>query len=173
VKLRPGIVISSWMDPRVEVRESPIHGLGLFARESFGSDEIVLIRGGIALSEAEIQGGKADPASLLLIEDDLYLGNPVGSGGTEDHLNHSCEPNLWMRDALTVVTRDVVEEDEELTLDYALRETDPGWSLFPCGCGSTLCRKKITGQDWRLSELQERYGEHFTPVLQSWISTQA
>lgn len=169
MRLKPGIVISPWIDPRIEVRDSPLHGRGMFARESFGSDEVALIWGGTIFSETEIRAGKANPKSLALIEEGIYLGDPAGSDGDDYCLNHSCEPNLWMRDAITLVTRDVIEEDEELTIDYALWETDPEWVLSPCRCGSPRCRGKVTGQDWRLLELQERYGEHFSPVIGRWV----
>ena len=168
--LRPGIVITPWIDPRIEIRASPLHGRGMFARESFGSGEIALIWGGTIFSEKDIQAGKANRQSITLVEEGLYLGDPAGTGeGADYYLNHSCDSNLWMLNALTLVTRDVVEEDEELTIDYALWETDPHWVLSPCACGSPRCRGKVTGQDWRLPELQERYGGHFSPVIERWI----
>ena len=34
-----------------------------------------------------------------------------------------------------------------------------------CVCGSALCRGVVTGLDWQRDELQERYGEHWTPGL--------
>lgn len=168
--LKPGIVIQPWLDPRVEVRDSPIHGRGMFARESFGSNEIVLIWGGTVFSEADVKAGKADPTSLTCLEEGIYLGDPVGGGDAADYcLNHCCDGNLWMRDGITLVTRDVVEEDEELTIDYALWETNPAWFLPRCTCGSRLCRGQVTGVDWKLPGLRERYRDHFSPVIQGWI----
>lgn len=169
MRLKPGIVIAPWIDPRIEVRESPLHGRGMFARESFGSGEVALIWGGTVFSETEVLAGKAQPGTITRVEEGLYLGDPVGTSSADYPLNHSCDSNLWMRDAVTLVTRDVIEDDEELTIDYALWETDPAWVLDPCRCGAQLCRRKVTGQDWRLPELQERYGEHFSTVIQRWI----
>lgn len=170
MQLRPGIVITPWLDPRVEVRASPIHGRGLFARESFGSDEIALILGGTVFSEAKIKAMKANLQSSILVEEGVYLSDSAGKAeGADARLNHSCDSNLWMRDAITLVTRDVIEEDEELTLDGALWETDPEWVLSPCGCGSPLCRGQVTGRDWRLAGLQERYRGYFTPIILAWI----
>jgi SET domain-containing protein len=172
VRLRPGIVIAPWMDPRIEIRESPIHGRGMFARESFGSGEVALIWGGTVFSEADIKAGKANPQSITLVEEGIYLGDLASTANGADYcLNHCCDSNLWMRDAITLVTRDVIEEDEELTLDYALFETTPEWILSPCGCGSPLCRGKVTSQDWRLPALQERYRGHFAPVNEHWIES--
>ena len=170
MRLRPGVVVAPWADPRIEVRASLIHGRGMFARESFGSGEIALIWGGTIFTEAEIKAGMANPRSIARVEEGLYLGDPAGAPEGQDYcLNHSCDSNLWLRDAITLVTRDVIEEDEELTLDYALWETDPEWLLSPCGCGSSRCRERVTGRDWRLEELQERYRDYFSPIIQGWI----
>lgn len=170
MRLKPGIVIQPWIDPRIEMRTSLIHGRGMFARESFGSGEVALIWGGTVFSETEIKAGKANPRSISLVEEGLYLGEPAGVMEVADYcLNHSCDSNLGMRDAITLVTRDVIEEDEELTVDYALWETDPEWILSPCHCGCPSCRGLVTGHDWRLPELQERYGNNFSPVIQTWI----
>jgi hypothetical protein len=171
VRLRPGIVIAPWIDPRIEVRASPLHGRGMFAKESFGSGEVAVIWGGTVFGEAEVRAGKAKGGTLTLVEEGVYLGDPTGTeAGADCHLNHCCDSNLWLRDAVTLVTRDVVEEDEELTLDYALWETDPAWVLASCRCGSPVCRGTVSGQDWRLAELQARYMDHFSPVIQGWIS---
>ncbi len=35
----------------------------------------------------------------------------------------------------------------------------------PCRCGSPICRGIITGNDWQLQEVQERYQGHFSPFL--------
>jgi hypothetical protein len=173
VRLKPGIVIAPWIDPRLEVRDSAVHGRGLYARESMGSGEVALIWGGTVFSEADVQAGRVQPGTLTLVEEGLYLGDPIGQPGADFHLNHSCDSNLWMRDALTLVTRDVVEEDEELTVDYALWETDPEWTIEACRCGSPRCRGRVTGRDWRLPELQARYGEHFSPVVLGRIRAEA
>ena len=55
---------------------------------------------------------------------------------------------------------------EELTVDYALFEAVEdfvaGWE---CVCGSNVCRKRVTGKDWRLLALQDRYAGHFLPLI--------
>ena len=68
-----------------------------------------------------------------------------------------------MGDAVTLVARRGIAPGEELTLDYALFEEDEDFTMpWECICGSPICRKRITGRDWRLPELQLRYGEHFS-----------
>jgi hypothetical protein len=71
-----------------------------------------------------------------------------------------------MRDEVTLVARRDIEAGEELTVDYALFEGDESWVAdWKCQCASEWCRKEITGKDWRLLELQERYRNHFSPWI--------
>jgi hypothetical protein len=37
---------------------------------------------------------------------------------------------------------------------------------FECACASATCRRKVTGNDWMLPELQERYQGHFSSYLE-------
>ena len=89
----------------------------------------------------------------------------------EHFLNHSCDPNVWMSNEVTLVTRRDIARNEELMSDYALWELDPAWvSRFRCRCGSSMCRGVVTGRDWQSLDLQRRYGAHFHPLLMSRIA---
>jgi GNAT superfamily N-acetyltransferase len=83
--------------------------------------------------------------------------------------NHSCDPNLWMADAITIVARRRIEAGEEATIDYALVTVDEGWRMA-CRCGSPLCRDVVTGSDWTRHDLQQRYRDHFAPFINQRIS---
>lgn len=156
----------SWLDRRVVVARSPIHGLGLFAAAPIGEGEVVEVLGGTALDDAEVRaaiergerydGIALEPGRSLRIE-------PADWPGI--HGNHSCDPNLWMRDAVTVVARRAAPAGEELTVDYALFSASDWWSM-DCRCGSALCRGVVTGDDWRRPELAARYRGHFAPVVE-------
>jgi SET domain len=80
-----------------------------------------------------------------------------------DHfLNHSCDPNIWLADEVTLITKRAINVVEEITADYATWETEEDWvAAWSCNCSSHLCRGLITGRDWRLPELQDRYSDHF------------
>ena len=93
----------------------------------------------------------------------LPAGTPNGAG------NHSCDPNLWWADEVTLVTRRPVRAGEELTSDYATSSDDPGFRMT-CTCGSPLCRGVVRGDDWRRPELQERYAGHWVPHLERRIA---
>lgn len=138
----------------------------MFVLEPIGAGEVVVVWGGVIYSETEVNAGKIKPGTATRISRDFYLADPDdGSISPDYYLNHSCDPNVWLEDEITLAARRDIVAGEELTIDYALWENDPSWVLEPCRCGSELCRVKVTGNDWQLKELQSRYREHFTPYL--------
>jgi hypothetical protein len=159
--------LEAWIDPRIAVRPSPIHGRGMFAAEPIRAGEVVIIWGGELFTAEDIRACKARMSSVAALDEDVYLADPVDDPDGPDYfLNHSCDPNVWMRDAVTLIARRDITPGEELTADYALWEADDDWTLpEECCCGSRLCRTIITGGDWRLAALQERYAGHFSPLL--------
>lgn len=159
--------LNSWIDPRVEVRKSLLGGKGLFAKALINEDETVIVWGGIPMTTDDIHAGKHRPHTAAEIGENLYLAAPAGSDESPDEfLNHSCDPNLWMKDEVTLIARRDIQADEELTADYAMWASDPEWVMhISCNCGSKLCRHRITGNDWQRKDLQERYKNHFSPYL--------
>ena len=71
-----------------------------------------------------------------------------------------------MADAVTVVARFDIPPGQELTIDYALFTAQSEWGLDAvCNCGAKVCRKTITGNDWKSPDVQDRYHERFSPFL--------
>lgn len=77
------------------------------------------------------------------------------------YVNHSCEPNTGFGGNVVVVAMRDIEKNEELTIDYAMFEDSPDFSL-ECTCNKPNCRHRISGNDWTLSELQFKYKGYFT-----------
>lgn len=163
-----------WVDSRVESHSSPIQGSGGFAREPIAAGEVVVIIGGSPMTEAEFRAFQAQVKryDAVQIGEDLHWVDT--SGGLEKvgvSLNHSCDSNLWMRDDVTLVARRDIAPDEEITVDYALFTAQPDWKLeLPCNCGSPLCRREITGNNWKLPDVQTRYRDHFSPFINARIA---
>lgn len=155
---------SSWLHPNLEVQRSPVEGLGLFAMGPIGEGEVCAVMGGQVLTDDEFAAfvTSRNRWSAAAIEEGLNVvqadSDPLARG------NHSCDPNLWMADDITVVARRRIEAGEEATIDYALVTVDDGWNM-ECRCGSPLCRRVVTGSDWQRPELQQRYRDHFTPFI--------
>lgn len=79
----------------------------------------------------------------VVLDEDRYL---AGAGDLSECLNHSCEPNLWMADAVTLVVRRDIAAGEEVTIDYSLFECDESWvARWSCRCGAPACRRDGTG----------------------------
>lgn len=176
----------SWIDPRIEIRSSPIHGKGMFAVAPIEKGEVVVIWGlpqtYLSKDDAEraAEKGRAEGKCVLVgqLDEDLFTVEEMVISGTSargtditDFMNHSCNPNVWHEDEVTLTARRDIKPNEELTLDYALDEADEDFvKPWECICGSPLCRKRITGKDWRIPELQKRYRGHFTPLINKRIA---
>lgn len=156
--------VRCWLDLRVVARSSAIEGLGLFATAPIAKGEVVGILGGRVIDDAELRRiAQVRPkySSLAIAEDTNLL---LEDDETIARGNHSCDPNIWMRDGSTLEARRDIATGEEITLDYALQTANADWEM-PCECGSSLCRKLVRGDDWKRPELQDRYRGHFSPFL--------
>ena len=161
----------SWLDPRLRVAPSGIDGVGLRAEGAIKTNEVVIMLAGMHVTAEEaarmVSRGEAS-RSLGLDEDDHLAQDSEDQAAKE---NHSCEPNTWLQDndGLVLVARGEIEMGDELTVDYATMIADPHWRMV-CRCGSPQCRELITGEDWKLPHLQDRYQNHFAPLLAHRIS---
>ncbi len=156
----------SYLSPKTEVRESPIHGRGLFAIGAIAKGEIVAVKGGHIVNREQLREitPKLGPVEIQ-IGDDFFIG-PVTQEEREASMlysNHSCDANLGMRGEITFVAMRDIRAGEELTHDWCVTD-DEDYSV-KCNCGSAKCRHVLTGKDWKRTELQERYAGYFSAYL--------
>lgn len=155
-----------WLHPDVEVRPSPIEGRGLFARAPIPAGTVVSRLGGRLVSGDELRRLFAAPdrpyIDTVMVDEDLHLVLPPGQDNGRG--NHGCDPNLWWVGPYELAARHDLAPGEEVTNDYATSTGDPSFTMA-CACGSALCRGTVTGDDWRRSDLQARYGAHWVPAL--------
>lgn len=160
----------SWLSPKIEIREADIKGRGMFAREHITAGETILVYGGEFVDAATAKKALAEGKLAMQWDEHLWSVEDRGDDSTY-FLNHSCNPNAWMKDTWTIVARRDVDVGEEITADYAMWEADEDYiSKWDCKCGSANCRHQVTGKDWRKSELQDAYGNHFIPMINKRIS---
>ncbi len=154
-----------WLNPKIEFKTSIIHGKGMFAKEIIRKGEVVMMWGGPYIAKNEVQKAEAAGKVVIQLDENLFSVEERGECITY-FINHSCDPNVWMDDAVNLsAIRDILP-GEELTIDYILFEDDENKiASWDCVCHSPLCRKKITGKDWKLPELQKRYKNHFSPLI--------
>ena len=157
----------SYRSPKTEVRESKIHGRGLFAIADIAKNEIVAIKGGHIVDRKRLRGKitpRLGPVEIQ-IDDDLFIA-PVTEEERELsmlYLNHSCDPNLGVRGEITFVAMRDIRGGEELTHDWAMTDDDD-YSV-ECNCGASNCRQILTGKDWQRPDLQRRYAGYFSAYL--------
>lgn len=138
--------------PMYEVRESSIHGMGVFAsRKIRTGTRIVEYLGERITHEVADERYNDDtnehPHILLFIVDKVTVVD-AGRGGNEARfINHSCDPNCEAEvDDGHIYIRAIktIQPGAELTYDYRL--TRPGrrraeWKeKYACHCGSPNCR---------------------------------
>jgi len=156
----------SYRSPRTVVRDSPIHGRGLFAAEPIAAGEIVAVKGGHVFDRRTRDRLRETLGSAeIQIGDDLFIG-PLREEEREGSMifsNHSCEPNIGVQGQVVFVALRDIAGGEELTHDWAM--TDDDHDETPCRCGAPGCRGTVSGQDWRRPELQRRYGTHMSWYL--------
>ncbi len=156
-----------WRNRKTNSYSSPIHGLGVIANADITKDEVVIVYGGVVVPRAEIHEYRklCGHAGIQLSEDFFMVPSSREELKVQGIVNHSCEPNIGFRSQVELVAMRDIKKDEEIFLDYAFMETD--FSSFNCRCGSIACRGTVTADDWKLANVQKRYGEYFSPYLKA------
>src|SRR5215813_7108913 len=158
----------SYLSPKTTIRDSPIHGRGLFAVAPIAKGEIVAIKGGYIFDRLTRESVAAllGPAEIF-VADGFFIG-PVSAHEREGGMifsNHSCAPNIGIQGQIVFVAMRDIQAGEELTHDWAT--TDDDTYEMQCHCGAQNCRGIITGQDWRRKDLQEKYQGYIAWYLQA------
>jgi uncharacterized protein len=137
---------------KLVIGPSRIEGLGMVARDNIAMGETILFFEGeeINLDEMLRRVGALTlaPSDPLGIDEELYLDlvEPYV------RINHSCEPNAYIRGHRELVAMKDIDKGKEITFDYSTtmwenvqKIFDVGRTLWtcPCKCGSAKCRGVI------------------------------
>jgi len=161
-------MIKSFVSKKIVIKNSVIHGKGMFAKEFIKKGEVVFIKGGHILEKSEVFASEIINSYLPI--DDLYF---IGAKNAEEeeliklYINHSCNPNCGLRGEITFVAIMDINKNEELKCDYAFIDNDD--YSFNCTCGEKNCRKIITGTDWRMPDIQKKFKTYFATYLKQKI----
>lgn len=135
----------------IEVKQAGEKGKGVFAASDFVAGDIVLqIDMTAAIDKEDI---------LFLPQEDqnhtMFIGNGryIVMKAPECYINHSCEPNCYVKNK-DVIARRNIKKGEEITTDYSLTSKDP-WEMV-CHCKSNVCRNVIKGD---LLKMDKRFRE--------------
>jgi len=159
----------TFINPKIKIKNSPIAGKGMFAKEDISKDEIIIKWGGEFFTTEEAKRKNKNDFLIIQIDEDLWSIEKRGEYEDDYFINHSCDSNTWMLDGRTFVARRDIKKDEEITVDYSLFESEDYISKWECKCGSSDCRKRITGKDCLLPDVQRKYNLHFSPMVQKRI----
>ncbi len=172
--LRPGV--RTWITPKAEKgRASPIAGRGVMATQPIAPGEVVAVKGGhIVERQTLLSLPEQLQNSEIGIADGLHLA-ALHADEYEDVMlffNHCCDPNIGLDGNTVFVAMREVSVGDELTIDYAMID-DHEDERMVCRCATANCRGTITGRDWQLEDLQQRYGRYFSTYLLRKMSTTA
>jgi len=104
----------------IKIRESPIHGKGVFAAKDISSGTVLYDN----VDDYEVIDPFSDPEwdnhSSCMRADGRVLIHRLGPGASwTEYLNHSDGPNIVMvGDDMDIVAVKDIQEDEEITVDY-------------------------------------------------------
>jgi SET domain-containing protein len=162
--------MKTYRSPKIEVREDSLEGRGVVALQDIARDEVVAVKAAHVVTRDEIEQITTEVGDYALqIDDDFYL-SPRSADEIDDmsvFINHSCDPNIGFRGQVVYVAMRDIRAGEELCHDYSMERSD-NYAL-DCHCGSSRCRGRVTGQDWKLPELQQRYRDYFSIYLDNKI----
>ncbi len=138
--------------PAIEVRDSPLHGFGVFATRRIKKGTRVIEYLGERVSHVEADRryhdkDENDNHTFLFIVDARTVIDAGVNGNEARFVNHGCEPNcesvIENRRVFIEAIRDITA-GEELTYDYQIqREPDDPPDIdviFACRCGAPSCR---------------------------------
>jgi len=119
----------------VVVKQSKIHGRGVFAARDFKKGEVVIQWHPKILTKMEMEKLTTEEKRYVekINEETYYLMQEP-----ERFVNHSCEGNARIGNSCDVAVRDI-KIGEEILSDY----NNEGMVEFDCTCGSGHCRRRV------------------------------
>jgi SET domain-containing protein len=146
------LVKTAVIDPRytrykMEIRESRIHRLGVYALERIPARRKVIEYTGEKISRRETKRRGDGPFTYLFTLDKYWTVDGAVGGSGAEIINHSCDPNLRtviLKGHILYMSTRPIRKGEELTVDYCFSDKyDP----VKCKCGSKACRGIINKKD--------------------------
>ncbi|PIN92816.1 hypothetical protein COU54_05370 [Candidatus Pacearchaeota archaeon CG10_big_fil_rev_8_21_14_0_10_31_24] len=148
------------------VNKSKISGKGVFADRDLKKGELFCEMEGKLMTIPELlekcDSGEEEEGYPFQIDDLNYL-------DLDDpymYINHSCNPNLGIKEEKILFVLKDIKEGEEVTFDYSSSEwsSDTGWGEeftepwdMECSCGNENCRKIVTEFPQLPEEIKIRY----------------
>jgi len=146
--------------PAIEVRNSPIHGRGVFATRDIRAEEEIAWYEGALIPHAEADARPDDGHTFLFTLNEWWVLDAEQGGNDARFINHSCAPNCESvlvedddgdpsQDRMVIQALRDIRAGEELTYDYHVELAGPitaaRRALWCCRCGAPTCRGAMLG----------------------------
>jgi hypothetical protein len=146
------------MTSGIEMRSTSAKGDGVFTTRSFKAGETVLV----GVIEKKLSNNHSHASQIGEHEFAFHA-------GLISKFNHSCDPNCGIRANIRgghdfIAMRDI-EENEETTFDYAMRNFRVDHFPGSCTCGEKACRGAITGWQDLPQTRKDQYRGFVAPYL--------
>lgn len=175
--------LRDYFHPGIVLGPSKISGYGLFASVKIRKGELISYENSedyFILNLTEIEAKTQSYQDFwwhfcYQVGDDSWMGpkDPeVIKRKITCFQNHSCDPTTWFVDNdITIIARRDIESGEEITYDYGTTESyiDPEMETVICKCNAGCCRGRMSGEEWKDTNLQSRYGDHWISYLREKI----
>lgn len=132
---------------RIDVRESGVHGRGVYAAQFIPEETRIIEYTGQRVSWDAAPNDENDPHTFNFGLENGEVINPEIGGNDARWINHSCDPNceaVEEDDRIFIYAIRDIEAGEELFYDYALEIDEPiteeSKRKFACHCGASNCR---------------------------------
>ena len=137
---------------RIEVRESAVHGCGVYAAQFIPEGTRIVEYTGQRVSWEAAPDDENDPHTFNFGLENGEVINPEIGGNDARWINHCCNPNceaIEEDNRIFIYAMRDIEAGEELFYDYAMEIDEPitGESKrkFACHCGASNCRGTMLG----------------------------
>jgi SET domain-containing protein len=135
----------------IEVRQSTVHGHGVFAVHALQAGQEVAPYTGLRYAADEAHALWDDQLTYLFGLSDGSMIDGAQGGNATRHINHACEPNVEAIETydaageliITIHATRPIRAGEELFLDYALDVDGEDPACYPCRCGTARCRGSL------------------------------
>jgi hypothetical protein len=132
---------------QIEVRQSVVHGRGVFAAQFIPEGKRIIEYTGERVSWEAAPDDDSDPHTFNFGLENGEVINPEIGGNDARWINHSCNPNceaIEEDDRIFIYAISDIQIGEELLYDYRLEIDEPvteaSKKKFMCLCGASNCR---------------------------------
>jgi FKBP-type peptidyl-prolyl cis-trans isomerase len=136
----------------IQVRQSGVHGKGVFATEPIAKGEVLIeYKGDVITWKEALRRHPHDPSqpdhTFFFHIDDKHVIDGNANGNDARWINHACDPNCEADEVdgkIFIKSLRKLKADQELFYDYGLvidgRLTKKLKKRFECRCGAESCR---------------------------------